>query len=367
MAQLNVSSLEIIKNGFESARGSVFFADPKSYILYGNQSFQKSKGYSLAQMVGKKPGQLWGGRMNRGFYDDLWQSIYVEKKPFIGKVQNKSVNGDIKVQDIHIAPLCDKNNNVQYFLEINPIFTNQYKKEAFQDDFLNYWTNVSTNSILSIHQIYKWIGNMDISYKMEGLIDVFGANKYNLNELLESLFILPTKSLFINRYEDRQLVIAAQADISAFSDLYSKYYYSIYYYFLKRVQNKDIAHDLCQESFLRALRTIASFKLTNSSYYTFLLRISHNILLNYYRKKKDILLYNSDLDLFQSDIKAKDLDAGLIWSALDRLPENYKDIIIKKYKHEMKIKEIAQVYNKSENAIKLILSRARKKLNNLLA
>jgi DNA-directed RNA polymerase specialized sigma24 family protein len=35
-----------------------------------------------------------------------------------------------------------------------------------------------------------------------------------------------------------------------------------------------------------------------------------------------------------------------------------------KYQNGLKIKEIAQILNKSENAVKLILSRARKKLKN---
>ncbi|PIT86329.1 MAG: RNA polymerase subunit sigma-24, partial [Candidatus Magasanikbacteria bacterium CG10_big_fil_rev_8_21_14_0_10_43_6] len=73
--------------------------------------------------------------------------------------------------------------------------------------------------------------------------------------------------------------VAAQQDGAAFGALYSKYYHRIFHYFYERVlKQRGVAEDLAQETFLRAFRHVTFFEHKNASYYTYLLRIAHNVL-----------------------------------------------------------------------------------------
>ena len=54
--------------------------------------------------------------------------------------------------------------------------------------------------------------------------------------------------------------------------------------------------------------------------------------------------------------------AELLWRAIEKLPETEKNIMLLKYREGRSVKEIAEITQKSANAVKLVLSRARKKL-----
>lgn len=365
--QVEMHKLEFVSRQFESLPGSIFLTDPKSYILYGNNALLTNKSLELGQIVGRKPGQLWGGQMERGFYDEFWEIIGNKKKPFVGKMNNKDKQNNMFLESVYITPLCDTQSNIKYFLELNPLFSSIGAKEAFQEDFMAFWQQVQHNDIYSLNTLYTWLDSgRSGKNKIAEVVNELAEVGYTLNEALYTVFVVPTQNLFSNRTEDQLLIQAAQKNPDAFIELYLKYYIAIYYYFLKRLHNEDVAHDFAQETFLKAYKSLSDFKLSNASYYTFLKRVAHNLLLNYYRKKEDLLMDHNSIDSFGVRSTLFNLDHIFIWRAVDTLPSRYRDVFIKKYRDGMKIREIAKEYNKSDNAIKLILSRARKVLRGLL-
>jgi len=70
-----------------------------------------------------------------------------------------------------------------------------------------------------------------------------------------------------------------------------------------------------------------------------------------------IFQYRKKLPIIWKKITVEQLQ-----KALNTLSPSEKEIMLMRYRDEMSIKEISQKLNKSENAVKLILSRARKKL-----
>lgn len=166
--------------------------------------------------------------------------------------------------------------------------------------------------------------------------------------------------------KDSQLIRSAQLDREAYSEIYKKYYQKIYNYFWYRVgHDRDIADDLTQETFIKAYRALPRYKITRASYYSYLLTIAHNILVNFYRTPQAISL-DAVGDVpheVWDDIIKKD-EAKLLWRTIQQLPAPERDILYMKYQSGMKVKEIAKVTKKSENAVKLLLSRTRKKLAN---
>ncbi len=76
-----------------------------------------------------------------------------------------------------------------------------------------------------------------------------------------------------------------RGSISAFETLIKRYKVQIYKLILRIVKDPKEAEDLTQEVFLKIYENIAKFK-GNSSFYTWIYRISLNVVLTYLRGQK---------------------------------------------------------------------------------
>ncbi len=166
--------------------------------------------------------------------------------------------------------------------------------------------------------------------------------------------------------EDITLIEQAKRNPEAYEALYKKYAQRLFNYFWYRVgHQKEVAEDLLQETFMKAYQNSSKFYLRSYSYYSYLLTIAHNILVNYYRKPQSMSL-ESVGDVPDEVTVDQEIDrqrnAELLWRAIQQLPESEKDILLLRYQQELPIKDIARIVGKSENAVKLVLSRSRKKL-----
>ena len=164
--------------------------------------------------------------------------------------------------------------------------------------------------------------------------------------------------------EDGQFIKQAQKDPQAYEWLYKKYAVKLYAYFWHRVSHqKEIAEDLVQETFVKALEHLSSFKDRGYSYFTYLSKIGHNLLVNYYKSKKPISLeHTPEISVDSMKEIEQSIDSKGVWSAVQKLTKNSREAIILRYQNGLSIREIAHVMKKTENAVKLLLSRARKRL-----
>jgi len=168
--------------------------------------------------------------------------------------------------------------------------------------------------------------------------------------------------------DDIKNITSSKHDPESFGELYKKYSDRVYSYFWYRVgHNKDIAEDLMQETFVKAFQHRKKFRVREYSYLTYLLTIAHNLLIDYYRKAKAISIESvgeiPDEVTVEQDYGDKE-SASILWRAIQQLSDSEKSVILHFYQSGNKIKEIARIMGKSENAVKLLLSRARKKLKN---
>ena len=127
---------------------------------------------------------------------------------------------------------------------------------------------------------------------------------------------------------------------------------------------KEVAEDLAQETFVKAYQKLPNFRLRAYSYFSYLKTIAHNTLVKYYKKPKTVSLEElGDIAEESAPDKSETKEASeLLWQAIEKLPEAEKNIVLLKYREGRSVKEIAKLAQKSENAVKLVLSRARKKL-----
>ena len=166
---------------------------------------------------------------------------------------------------------------------------------------------------------------------------------------------------------DVDIIKRAKANSQIFEELYRRYADKVYNYFWYRTgHQKDVAEDLMQETFYRAFKHLSRFQIRGYSYLTYLLTIAHNILANYYRSQKMIPMseLGDDFDVPAeiTDSLERKIEAEALWRAIQDLSPTERDAILMRYQKEMPIKDISRVMARTENAVKLILSRARKKL-----
>lgn len=163
---------------------------------------------------------------------------------------------------------------------------------------------------------------------------------------------------------DTLLIRNAKRDPSCFASLYEKYVSRVFRYFWYRTgRNRALADDLAQETFLRAFNDLRRYKDRGYSYAAYLLKIAHNLLVDEYRKPISAPLAEAhDVPYeIRHDLERRSEEDAL-WRAVRTLPQKSRDIVLMKYQQHLRSREIADVLGITENAVRLDLSRVRKKL-----
>ncbi len=88
---------------------------------------------------------------------------------------------------------------------------------------------------------------------------------------------------------DEQLVRAyAKGNNEAFDTLLRRHQDRIFSYILRIIKNEDIANDIFQETFVKAIQTIRLGRYTRKTVNSpaWISRIAHNLIIDYYRQEK---------------------------------------------------------------------------------
>lgn len=169
--------------------------------------------------------------------------------------------------------------------------------------------------------------------------------------------------------ETKQLIINAQSgDSKAFHRLVAMHDERIMVLAYQLMKNEQDAEDLYQESFVKAFKSLHTFRL-ESSFYTWLYRITVNTAINMKHKLARMRLQEPREDFDPLDIIAassQDKDSGEITQAVknaaDTLPEKQRTVFILKYLQQMKIREIADIMDIGDGTVKKYLFRAMEKM-----
>lgn len=113
-----------ITKGFDYLADHVVLTDTDSNILYANKAAQDKSGFTLAEMIGNNPGDLWGGHMPKEIYQEMYHKIKVLKQPWHGKVKNRHKDGTEYWQELRVNPILDDKDECIYFVAIEPDINN---------------------------------------------------------------------------------------------------------------------------------------------------------------------------------------------------------------------------------------------------
>ncbi len=183
--------------------------------------------------------------------------------------------------------------------------------------------------------------------------------------------------------DDETLVACVQhGDASAFDLLVQRYKERLYATVYHMTSNHEDANDLVQEAFIKAFRSISSFK-RESSFYTWVYRIAVNRTINHLKRRKNrnhVSLDDVDSHI-QTDPDFVELmsnvtprrEVGLtelqekLNEALLKLSEVHRAVVVMHDVQGMTHADIAKVMKCSEGTVRSRLFYARQQLQGLLS
>ncbi len=160
-------------------------------------------------------------------------------------------------------------------------------------------------------------------------------------------------------------------DAEAFGRLYDMHVDKVYRHIYYRVGNEQDAEDLTQQVFLKAWQAIHRYKKTASPFIAWLMTISHNLIVDFYRTKKDRAYLEAEVLASDSaSIPERSTEASFEQQRLRRavlqLGGDEQQVIILRFMEGFEFAEIASLMDKKEGNVRVILHRALIRLRNIL-
>ncbi len=172
--------------------------------------------------------------------------------------------------------------------------------------------------------------------------------------------------LFDSGNDEENIKLYKEGHQEAFKFLVDKYT-PILYNYTARLTNKDHAPDILQDIFIKAWKNLDGFDQDKASFKTWIFTITKNTITDFLRKKKSLVFsqlekYDEEEKSFSDNIEDTELlpdkmlmeleDKESLNKTLDKLRDNYKEILMLHYQEDMTFEEIGEVLNKPPNTVK---------------
>lgn len=161
----------------------------------------------------------------------------------------------------------------------------------------------------------------------------------------------------------------------AFGELYDFYAPKIYRFVRLKVDSQETAQDLTSEAFLRIWQHIQEQRKIRERFQALLYKIARNLVIDFYRSKsmREILI-EDDLEEFSNIESGEDSEELVLRQeemkgvrrALAQIHPSYQDIIVWYYIDELSITEIAEIVEKNEGTVRVLIHRAVKSLRKVM-
>jgi len=154
---------------------------------------------------------------------------------------------------------------------------------------------------------------------------------------------------------DQELVKAfLNGDESTIETLISKHRTKVYTYIYLTVKNNALAEDLFQETFIKVIHSLRNGKYRdNGRFLSWVIRIAHNLIIDHFRKEKQLNSISnddSDIDLLNSkkltdeNVEQIMVDSQIrkdLRKLINELPDDQREVVLLRHFGELSFKEIA--------------------------
>ncbi|HOL62122.1 MAG TPA: sigma-70 family RNA polymerase sigma factor [Elusimicrobiales bacterium] len=181
--------------------------------------------------------------------------------------------------------------------------------------------------------------------------------------------------------EDRELIESyLEGDEKAFEKLYEKYRMAVFNFIYSMVRNEEIANDIFQDVFIKVINGLSDYK--DGNFKAWIFQISRNAVMDYLKsaKNKNYAL-NIPLDEEIDGFSLKDIlpsdetpekkfiseyESKRLYEALDKLSDDYREIIFLKHFSGLTFQEISDAIKVSIGTLLSRFKRAVEKLAEIL-
>ena len=166
---------------------------------------------------------------------------------------------------------------------------------------------------------------------------------------------------------------AKERDEAALTQLYEGNFDKIYRYIVLKIGDRTEAEDMTQQVFLKAFKSISGYQSKGSPFSSWLFRIAHNQIVDYWRKKskrptvplEETLVGSSDSNP-DSDVERK-MEIEKLVVATRGLTEMQREVISLRFAGGLPVAQVAKLMGKSEGAIKALQHSAVVSLRRMMA
>jgi len=168
----------------------------------------------------------------------------------------------------------------------------------------------------------------------------------------------------MNIYElnDQELIKAyLSGNESALAELLSRHQRKVFTSIYVFVRDHSLAEDIFQDTFVKVIESLRAGKYSEEGkFLPWILRISHNLCIDYYRKVKrspkmatadsyDIFNLIKFSDTNGEEMMMKDQTIDRVRQLIESLPDEQKEVVILRHYAELSFKEIADITKVSIN------------------
>lgn len=171
--------------------------------------------------------------------------------------------------------------------------------------------------------------------------------------------------------EESEWIVAAQTgDRRAFAKLVDHYWDRLYRWLYHLTRNRHQAEDLAQETFLKALAALDSFR-AGSNFRAWLFRIGHNNFVNLKRSERRVGSSLPD-DATEAGVGPEDTASDrevlrLVSKAIAELPPDFRAALMLRADEGLSFREVAVVLNITEETARWRVFKARQRLIKVLS
>lgn len=131
------AELQGLRTAVEQSANTIMITDAAGSIEYVNPAFEKSTGYSKAEVAGKNPRILSSSEHDEEFYRPLWETINVGKI-WRGEFHNRRKDGSLFWESATISPVQSDSGEILRFIAIKEDITVRKRLERELADALRH-------------------------------------------------------------------------------------------------------------------------------------------------------------------------------------------------------------------------------------
>ena len=124
--KLSEYTLRKLNLAVENSPNLILITDKNGTIEYANQKITEISGYSMTEVIGRKPNLFKSGETPHHQYQELWETI-TSGRIWRGVLKNKKKNGDIYWAQQAIAPMLDSDGLATNYIAIQEDVTETLK------------------------------------------------------------------------------------------------------------------------------------------------------------------------------------------------------------------------------------------------